>query len=451
MKMASKPDVDTMYLDNLDEFINDENKVVTYRWLSNTLQVHVNQSKQMLFDFIAKQRSEKDNDCLHVSYFLAGTTDKSKDGTKVVSCSVVPEEKLETAKNCLQHIYSCHIYSVQKAKLKDSNVLYMTDYQKMKENLVESSRYSAIKYDNAQHIQIKNIKTEDIQPESPIKASNEITNKENGDKNNNTSSKIKESKKSAKGSVIAGMFAQSNKNISKSTSADQSSKNSDSKKEPPSKKVSKKPAGMTSFFSSAAKKENGAMKSEDTGSIQPSNISNETPHEEKKSVRESDSDDDTCQKKKRRRLAPVVFESSSEEEMDSEEPLPSPSEIPDSSCKAEEMEEEPTVEKKSEEPVKQIESRIVVNKDGKRRKRIKRQKNKTFLDDEGFMVTKKVMVSDSTDISDEEMEENKETKTTSEAPLSLSVAQIKKPSSKTTDADKGPKKQSSLMSFFNKK
>uniref|UniRef100_D6RG54 DNA polymerase delta subunit 3 n=1 Tax=Mus musculus TaxID=10090 RepID=D6RG54_MOUSE len=34
-----------LYLENIDEFVTDQNKIVTYKWLSYTLGVHVNQAK----------------------------------------------------------------------------------------------------------------------------------------------------------------------------------------------------------------------------------------------------------------------------------------------------------------------------------------------------------------------------------------------------------------------
>uniref|UniRef100_A0A0L8GW45 DNA polymerase delta subunit 3 n=1 Tax=Octopus bimaculoides TaxID=37653 RepID=A0A0L8GW45_OCTBM len=350
---------------------------------------------------------------------------------KVVFCSVVPEEKLETVKSSLQQLHSCHIYSVQKSKLKDSSVLYITDYQEMKENEIESSRYSAVKYDAAQKIERK-VKTEDAQPNSPLKTSNETSIKTNRDNNNNNNnnnnSSTNNSKNSVTKSVIAGMFAQCNKNnISKQASTDQSSNNSEPKKEQAAKKVSKKPTGVLSFFSSAGKSESIEIKSENT---EPSrNTSNNKQNEVKKSLQESDSEDDMFQEKKRRR---IVRNISSDEEMESEEPLPSPpspemmptdADIKDDTMEGSSAAVENGCEQNTEETaVRETESRVVVNKDGKRRKRIKRQKNKTFIDDEGFMVTKKVMVSDSTDVSDEETEKNSKPPTTA-APVVLSAAQ----------------------------
>ena len=37
-------------------------------------------------------------------------------------------------------VYSKHVYSIQKAALKDSNTLYMTDYAITKDNIKQPSR-----------------------------------------------------------------------------------------------------------------------------------------------------------------------------------------------------------------------------------------------------------------------------------------------------------------------
>ena len=40
-----------MWKENLKEWVYEESKIVTYKWLSKQLSVHVNIAKQMLFDF----------------------------------------------------------------------------------------------------------------------------------------------------------------------------------------------------------------------------------------------------------------------------------------------------------------------------------------------------------------------------------------------------------------
>ncbi|KAG7249831.1 hypothetical protein CRUP_018213, partial [Coryphaenoides rupestris] len=59
--------------------------------------------------------------------------------------SVVREEQLEDVKSKMSLMVSVHVYSVQKAALKDSGPLYSVDYDAVKDNLNSCSRYSAIK------------------------------------------------------------------------------------------------------------------------------------------------------------------------------------------------------------------------------------------------------------------------------------------------------------------
>jgi hypothetical protein len=40
-------DEERLYLENLDEYVNDEAKIVTYKWLSRTLSVNVDQAKRL--------------------------------------------------------------------------------------------------------------------------------------------------------------------------------------------------------------------------------------------------------------------------------------------------------------------------------------------------------------------------------------------------------------------
>ncbi|WAR27412.1 DPOD3-like protein [Mya arenaria] len=90
--------VDCLFLENIDEYVNDESKIVTYKWLSQTLQVNCNVAKQMLYQFVQTERNEKGNDNITVTYFVSGLTKPDGEGVQ------------------------------------DSNALYTTDYEKFKEN-----------------------------------------------------------------------------------------------------------------------------------------------------------------------------------------------------------------------------------------------------------------------------------------------------------------------------
>ncbi|NXO90084.1 DPOD3 polymerase, partial [Certhia brachydactyla] len=115
---------------------------VTYKWLSYTLGVHVNQAKQMLYDYVERKRKESSGAQLHVTYLVAGNL--LQNGHVCHKVAVVREDKLEAMKSKLSTIASVHVYSIQKALLKDSSPLYNTDYDIVKTNLQHCSKFSAI-------------------------------------------------------------------------------------------------------------------------------------------------------------------------------------------------------------------------------------------------------------------------------------------------------------------
>uniref|UniRef100_U3JQB4 DNA polymerase delta subunit 3 n=1 Tax=Ficedula albicollis TaxID=59894 RepID=U3JQB4_FICAL len=106
---------------------------VTYKWLSYTLGVHVNQAKQMLYDYVERKRKENSGAQLHVTYLVAGNL--LQNGHVCHKVAVVREDKLEAVKSKLATLASVHVYSIQKALLKDSSPLYNTDYDIVKSNL----------------------------------------------------------------------------------------------------------------------------------------------------------------------------------------------------------------------------------------------------------------------------------------------------------------------------
>ena len=68
--MGEDVKVDAMYMENLEEWIEEEDNVVTYKYISRNLKVHVNVAKQMLFNFVD---SRKSSGCkLGVVYLVSG-------------------------------------------------------------------------------------------------------------------------------------------------------------------------------------------------------------------------------------------------------------------------------------------------------------------------------------------------------------------------------------------
>lgn len=96
-------------------------------------------------------------------------------------------------------------------------------------------------------------------------------------------------------------------------------------------------------------------------------------------------------------------------------------------------------------PPQQRPQQTVNNGSARRRKRTKALKDKTYMNDEGFMVTEKVYEIDSTDASDEELQE------TNPPENEKQPSPAKKIIKKTcVDMKNKPAKQSSLTSFFKK-
>ena len=116
--MGEESKVDEMYMENLEEWIMEEDKVVTYKYLSRTLKVHVNVAKQMLFNFT----QSKPEQCV-VVYLVSGLvktkdSDNGGDGVTLDTTQkvlLVKDTDLENVKSRFMEVLSQHIYSVQKS------------------------------------------------------------------------------------------------------------------------------------------------------------------------------------------------------------------------------------------------------------------------------------------------------------------------------------------------
>ncbi|NXG65185.1 DPOD3 polymerase, partial [Hemiprocne comata] len=97
---------------------------------------------RMLYDYVERKRKENSGAQLHVTYLVAGNL--IQNGHVCHKVAVVREDKLEAMKSKLATIASVHVYSIQKALLKDSGPLYNTDYDIVKTNLHNCSKFSAI-------------------------------------------------------------------------------------------------------------------------------------------------------------------------------------------------------------------------------------------------------------------------------------------------------------------
>jgi len=454
--------VDMMYMENLEEWILEENKVVTYKYLSRSLKVHVNVAKQMLFNFVETKKSSK-TPLLGIVYLVSGAVENKNvegsadDATESTTQKVmlVKEKDLKEVLLKFSKVYSQHIYSVQLAEAVSQTSLYATDLEVFREDPAGATALAAIKNKNAVPREAVRI---------PIEVKKAEVKKE---------LKV-EVKKEVKKTGIEGAFAKAKKTSPKKTDS-----NGDVKEEKPkvvekssSSKASKKPAAannIANFFAKQAakpkvekiepKQEEVEVKNEEKENIvnqriedesvisaknnssvtkeilkspvkenrkSPSKMAKKTPPN-KKSKKESSRDDDS---KKRKRIQ-VMSDSEDEAGEDDDEKAEAVVEDAPPTAKLIESSDDEEIPPTPKQPTR-------TSKPGRRR--VKRQVDKTYVDDQGFMVTKKEYESASE--TDEEPEPVKEkTPKKVEAPVAK----------KAKLAAPGAKSQSGIMNFFKKK
>ncbi|KAL7844233.1 hypothetical protein SRHO_G00227720 [Serrasalmus rhombeus] len=461
--------MDELYLDNIDEYVNDQNKIVTYKWLSLTLGVHVNIAKQMLYHYLEQRRKERSGTTLHATYLVSGKC--SENGNVCHKVSVVREDQLEDTKSKLEKTISVHVYSIQKAELKDSSPLYSTDYDAVKENLKNCNKYSAICC--AAAVPLSPAELQKAQEKVQAAVLDKEATKPS--LNDHMATATKPSVKQPKG--IMGMFsnkaAPKTEQCSKEVKTEQ--KDDTSPSEGSKTKASSKANAINNFFGKSADKKattdkpdknikeetEGSQPSTDAVSTKPSqsspkpmqNIKEELLKEsaaargndkdtrsKTKRLEHSDSEDEKVdsQKKKRRRIKRPQPDSSDDEV------------IPDSP---------PVPEVQTPSPEKQVKKEPISHQEVSegRRKRRRVLKARTFVDNEGCMVTEKGYETESYSESEDDF---KATSQPSED--SGSVKQLLGKREENTSKEKAQKKapaaaankatkQASIMGFFQKK
>ncbi len=103
--MASSDDA--MWMDNLEEWIMDENKIISAKFLSRALRVHVNTAKERLFHFA---NTAKDPGALEVVLLLAGTDRQGRRRVRLARRSQEREAGLE-------ELTSKHVYAVARKEV----------------------------------------------------------------------------------------------------------------------------------------------------------------------------------------------------------------------------------------------------------------------------------------------------------------------------------------------
>ncbi|XP_059398392.1 DNA polymerase delta subunit 3 isoform X2 [Carassius carassius] len=437
---------------------------VTYKWLSLTLGVHVNTAKQMLYHYLQQKRNESSRTPLHATYLVSGKC--VENGSTCHKVSVVREDKLDAVKAKMDMTISVHVYSVQRAELKDSSPLYNTDYDAVKENLKNCNKYSAIRC--AAAVPMSSTELQGAQEMALVPPVEKEISKTG--LNENTSATSKPSAKQPVG--IMGMFASKNASKSQESSMEVKTEQKDDSSlvETSKSKTASKANPMSNFFGKSAqkkadekpnknikeetaasstataiiKKSQTSLKSEIDIKDEQSKVSSALKIESKDTQNKTrrpevvDSDDEKMerQQKKRRRIKKPQPDSSDDEVVPDSPPVPNV--------------QTPSPKKEvNREPVSNQEESSEV----KRRKRRRVLKSHTFVDEDGSFVTEKGYVSESYSESEEEPEPNSQAKDSSSLKHSFGKREKEKKekSQKKTSTTNKPTKQPSIMGFFQKK
>ncbi|KAL8191338.1 UNVERIFIED_CONTAM: DNA polymerase delta subunit 3 [Gekko kuhli] len=455
---------DELYLENIDEFVTDQNRVVTYKWLSYTLGVHVNQAKQMLYDYVERKRKENSGAQLHVVYLVAGNV--VQNGHTCHKVAVVREDRLEAMKAKLSSVASVHVYSIQKAVLRDSSPLYNTDYDIVKVNLQNCSKFSAIHCAAA----VARTAAEMSPAETPTQVDSQPARGTNAGvapvaNGHAPGASSKQTSQQAKG--IMGMFA--TKPVAKTQEAHKEAKTA-AKETQSASAASSKPAAkgnvLNNFFGKAAMNKDCTAnpepdeQKEEKAAVKPpvSPVEPKSPPEtagpkkpgkkaeaakvkqDKKRTKRAEISDDEKEaeglKRKRRRIKRPHSDSSDDED-------------------AQASSVTPEAKEPSPEPVLKVELDPVpveASAGGKKRKRKRVLKSKTFVDEEGCIVTEKVYESESCTDSDEDFRSKPATAHKPPARTAKKEPKEDKKGTKKGVAAAGKaNKQASIMGFFQKK
>ncbi|KAH0500219.1 DNA polymerase delta subunit 3 [Microtus ochrogaster] len=385
-------------------------------YLLPVVSVHMLLSR-MLYEYVEKKRKENSGAQLHVTYLVSGSL--IQNGHSCHKVAVVREDKLEAVKSKLAVTASVHVYSIQKAMLKDSGPLFNTDYDILKSNLQNCSKFSAIQCAAAvprapaESSSSRKFEQSSLQAASETQA-NELTTNGHGPP---ASKQVSQQPKGIMGMLLS-KAATKTQDTNKETKAEAKEVTNASSA---GGKAPGKGNMMSNFFGKAAMSKGKRIDLSDEEAKETENL-----------------------KKKRRRRIKLPQSDSSEDEVFPDSPemyeANSPSPPPPASPPPE------SVPKPESPPVK---SSSGENK--RKRKRV--LKSKTFVDEEGCIVTEKVYETESCTDSEEEGKMKV-------APVHRSPAAAVKKETKE-EPRKGPKKgtaalgkanrQVSITGFFQKK
>jgi len=440
--------VDSMFMENLEEWILEENKVVTYKYLSKSIKVHVNVAKQMLYNFVQEQIS-KGNKNLGIVYLVSGFMKSEITENSKLKVVLIKEKDLEIQIKTFDKVLTKHIYSVQSHEKISSTSVYATDMMSVREDINSCNTHNAIKNKAAvprpSEVYVPPTKKEVVKQEvkKETKVVPTIENKKKSPAKKSPPSKKEDTKKSSAtvkkgGNSIASMFA-------KQSAAAASKPPVIKPKEELASKTSPGKENMENARLEEQKKDGSGEKK----AVVNTSVKNETKtaKNNKKSTGKAGKKSESSNKRKRIQVESDSDESENEEDND-EAAAESDTEGPPRARIIE-----------SDEETEEIPStpQPAPNGNGHGRRKVRKEVDKTYIDEKGFMVTKKEYVYESEDEEPPQPQNQAKPepkKTVLEPKKASPPAADKKssgPAAKKAKLMAGATKQPGIMNFFKKK
>jgi len=433
--MGEDVKVDGMYMENLEEWIEEEDHVVTYKYISRNLKVHVNVAKQMLYNFVESRKSSGSK--LGVVYLVSGLISRKggEDEANTGSCQkvvLVKEKDLEGVKAKFTEVLSEHIYSVQKSPENITMTsLFLADKSSPGHDFTAAAGLTSIKHKAAvprESVIMPQVTKKEVNTEpAPVKKTEEkkeqvkkatgieaafskVSAKKPSPVKTEAAKKPAAAGKSGKASISSMFAKQSSKPKPVKTAAEE-------KENIVNQKIEEK----------ATVKEEKTLDNKEVESTKPLSQSRGKTNKAKARSKQDDS-------KKRKRIQVMSESESEDDEVEEKSPAMEEEAPPVSALLESDDDDEIPATPKAE------------TKTRPGRRRVRRLVDKTYMDSKGYMVTKKEYESASE--SDTEQPEKKPVKKVTPKKHEKVEAPVAKKPKLTGSGGKG---QTGIMNFFKKK
>lgn len=440
---ASSADDDgsQLWLDQLDQALGDgadNANIVSYKWLSKTVQVPSNLAKRMLHHY-----KETHQDAVKPVYLIGGLM--ADDAGQVQhKFQLIPETAIESAKQSFNELTTLHIYSLQKTLPKDTtSALQNLDTALYKQDLQDCNKWSAVKCAAAKPPQSEYVREDEsvlgVDIHSAHDSASRVLNNKpppepKGKKidaktffQSNAQKKKKLKRSSSDTSKTPALP------VTKSISTPDTSKNEGATaasvvKEVKKPKLKRKVIEDSDDESEESAVASASVKTSKTDEDSQATKSKKSPEEDKPETltdnhkTPSKAGSDSPKKKRKTKDTKPVAAEKNKDKAEPTSPVKS------------KQKEDPTQLKLAVSPIKQRTRKVIEKVD------------RTYLNDKGYMVTETIEQVKEVPITEEELKEIERKKNAVKKPSLMSKASAgKKSGSKTS------KKQSSMMSFFSKK